>query len=122
MRPCSHCRLYQYNESKGEVTVGRDGKPMKRLGKVPCDSSLGCPKGHYSSPKHRDLTAQEESLLSLFYAVKATGGAVLNEDERSDECLAVLFSHLERINQARSSRDSATALANCLVQLRGAGK
>lgn len=118
-RDCDHCRTHQYDEATGEVTIGRDGEPMQRLGKVPCEASVGCAKGHWQKPTHRPLTAMEESMVSLYHASKATGGAILSEDERRDDVLALLFSYLERIYQARSVNDMASSMAATLVQLRG---
>lgn len=118
-RDCDHCRRFQYNEDDGEVTIGRDGQPMKRAGKTPCEASLGCPKGHWSQPKYRPLTRQEEMLVALYHSAKATGGAVLSEKERRDDVLALLFSYLERIHQARAVNDMASTMAATMVQMRG---
>lgn len=86
---------------------------------MPCDSSLGCAKGHYNDLKVRPLTWREQGLLDRFHASKATGGAILTEAERRDDCLARLFGYLERISQAKSARDSAAALANILAYAQG---
>jgi hypothetical protein len=118
-RSCESCRAYQYDEATGEVAENkRDGRPMERLGKVPCDSSLGCAKGHYSKPKYRPLTAQEEVIVRTYHASKASGGRMLTDAELSDECLAALFSHLERLHSARTSRDTAAAITHGLASLR----
>jgi hypothetical protein len=118
-RSCDHCRDFQYNEQDGEVTIGRDGEPMKRLGKTPCEARIGCAKGHWADLKFRRLTLAEESLVALFHASKATGGAMLSEDERRDDVLALLFSYLERIHQARNINDMASSMAATMVQIRG---
>ena len=117
-RSCDHCREWQYNESTGEVEEGRDGEPVPRRGKLPCDASIGCAKGHWSNPKIRRLTAAEEMLVTLYHASKATGGQVLNEHERADDVLVVLFAHLERIYQARNTSELASTMAATLAHMR----
>lgn len=91
--------------------MSKDGSPLKRPGKVPCEASIGCPKGHWANPKHRALTAAEESLVRLYHASVASGGAMLNEHERSDSVLAVLFSRLSIVFQAKHTSELATAVA-----------
>ena len=118
-RSCDHCRLWQYDEKSGEVEVGRDGNPAKRITRTPCEASLGCAKGHWATPKARALTKSEEMLVALYHASKATGGAVLNEHERNDNVLVLLFSYLERIHQARNTNELASTMAATMVRLKG---
>lgn len=118
-RNCEHCREWQYDEKTGEVEIGRDGEPVRRIGKVPCDASIGCPKGHWSAPKARALTESEDMLIALYHASKATGGAILNEHERTDNVLVLLFAYLERIHQARNTNEFASTMAATMVRLKG---
>lgn len=57
-------------------------------------------------------------LVTLYHASKATGGQVLNEHERADDVLVVLFAHLERIYQARNTSELASTMAATLAHMR----
>lgn len=118
-RDCDHCRAWQYDEATGKVEIGRDGKPVPRRGRLPCEASIECPKGHWTAPKGRRLTKQEEWAVSLYHSAKATGGAVMSPDERSCNVLALLFSHLERMHQARNTSELASIMTATMARLKG---
>lgn len=49
---CVTCRSYCLDFEKGQVYLGADGHPtpLPRGAKVPCETPLGCLKGHWSEP------------------------------------------------------------------------
>jgi len=119
-RPCGHCRQFQYDEKDGTPVESRDGKGyMPRLGKVPCEAAIGCKKGTWWAPTYRALTPAEESMVTLYYSSKATGGACLNVDEMSNDVLALLFGHLERLVQAKNSNGIASAVTSGIMAIKG---
>ena len=118
-RDCDHCRAWQYDEATGNVEDGRDNNPLPRRGKVPCDASIGCAKGHWSAPKGRKLTKSEEWAIALYHSAKATGGAILSQDERNCEILTLLFSYLERMHQAKNTSEMASMMTSAMVRLKG---
>ncbi|MFN9110312.1 MAG: hypothetical protein ACK5XN_09610 [Bacteroidota bacterium] len=93
-------------DDEGQI-VRRHGKLQRREGKTPCDSSLKCPKGHYS--ENPDLTAGEEAVLTLWRSQ-----STLTDAERKDDFLCGAFAALseqkERIDRVLASRAAAGRL------------
>ena len=77
-RDCKICLKYDFDESTGQMTRGRDGRPELRL--VDCGAAFhapcrnpakGCPKG---SPEHpKSLIAENELCLAHFLECEAIG-------------------------------------------------
>jgi hypothetical protein len=63
-----------------------------RVGKVPCELSVGCPKGHWKDKP--DLTKEQEATIKLFRASQATAGRCLTAAESQDYFLNWLFAEL----------------------------
>lgn len=85
-----------------------------RTGPVPCELSVGCPKGHWKDKP--DLTNAQAAVVSLFRAVQATSGRCLTEAERNDWFLTLVFAELYEVSE-RSSRMNAMASSNKLEAL-----
>jgi hypothetical protein len=93
-----------FDEETGEAIRSRDRKGYaERTGKTPCEASIGCAKGHYND--NPDLNAKQEAVISLYQASKVSGGAMLNEAERSDWWLLQTFAAMREIED-RVSRQS----------------
>lgn len=85
-------------DEHGEVVKGRSGLPDKRRGPVPCEETIGCPKGHWiDSP---DLKPGEEAVIDLYHSAKATGGRTLTEAEANDDFLMVAFARMAEIERS----------------------
>lgn len=65
--------------------MGRN--PEKRIGKTPCEASIGCPKGHYKD--RPDLDSGEEAVLVLWRSQES-----LTKAERQDDFLCGAFAAL----------------------------
>lgn len=92
------CRKFYFDEETGQPKKTRDGKGFElRKGKVPCESSVGCAKGHYNDKP--DLNVAQEAVIELYAASAVCGGAMLNDAERSDWWLLEAFSRLRSIDQ-----------------------
>lgn len=87
----------------------RHGKLQRREGKTACDSSLKCPKGHYSD--NPDLSPGEEAVLVLWRSQ-----STLTDAEKRDDFLCGAFAALteqkERIDRVISMR---AASGNLLI-------
>lgn len=64
---------------------------------MPCESSVGCAKGHYNQKP--DLNEAQEAVIELYAASVACGGSMLNEAERSDWWLMQAFGKLREIDE-----------------------
>ena len=101
-----------FNEETGEPVPKRGGKrgdfePRRTL--VPCETLAGCKKGHWK--QFPDLSPRQLATIDLYYAAKATGGAILNEKERSDWWLAETFGRMRELeDRAAEMRNDAMAL------------
>ena len=49
---CRTCRRYCMDHENGTLYIGPSGHPtpLPRNAKVPCETQIGCPKGHWSEP------------------------------------------------------------------------
>jgi hypothetical protein len=97
-----------FDEETGQPIKSRDGNGYAvRTHKVPCEASIGCAKGHYNDKP--DLNAYQEAVIELYNASRATGGAMLNEAERSDWWLMQAFGQMREIEEkvARNSLEAA---------------
>lgn len=94
-RSCDLCRKYYFDEETGEpVHDARTGKGfMLRRDKVPCETSIGCRKGHWKDKP--DLTTEESRVLSLYWASKATNGAALSVAHKRSRWLMGLLGRME---------------------------
>ena len=98
-----------FDEETGEPIKARsgDGYDLRR-GKTPCEASIGCAKGHYN--EQPDLNASQQSVIDLYHASRASGGAVLSEAERSDWWLAETFGKLYEIDERFKRRENQELL------------
>lgn len=96
-------------DEDGELVPKRFGKEgyEPRTTKVPCDLSIGCPKGHYST--NPDLNDNQRAVITLYRASIATGGRCLTDAERNDWFLTNVFAELQRADDDRRSRESHEA-------------
>lgn len=72
-----------------------------RIGKVPCETSIGCPKGHWKDKP--DLDSSQESVIRLFRSSQATSGRCLTTAETQDYFLNWVFAELYE-TEARITR------------------
>lgn len=72
--------------------VKRGNKPVPMRGPVACETSGGCPKGHWKNSP--DLTDNEEMVIHLFNASLSSGGQMLTDGERQSDFLLEAFSEL----------------------------
>lgn len=100
-RDCQHCRAFEYDEETGEVkqvvmiredgSEGEEPKP-RGGGKPPCETLVGCAKGHHQNPK--GLTPRERVIRQHLEDLRAVNrlpadaavarlAAVLDESERA---------------------------------------
>jgi hypothetical protein len=63
-----------------------------RVGKVPCETSIGCPKGHWKDKP--DLNRDQEAVIRLFRCSQATSGRCLTAVESKDYFLNWVFAEL----------------------------
>ena len=94
-------------DDDGRVVV-RNGVQEPRVGKVPCDSSIKCPKGHYSESP--DLTAGQYQVLALWRCPQ-----MLSDAEKNDDFLLGAFAALSEQEQvildAKRSHEIALQIA-----------
>lgn len=108
-RSCDLCRRVMFDEETGKPIQKRDKSGYaERTGKVPCESSLGCKKGHWQEKP--DLNPPQQGVLDLYHASIASGGACLSDDERSDWWLMQTFGKL-RMLEEQYKRQSLELLA-----------
>lgn len=48
---CNDCRRFATNHETGEVLFQQDGQPISRNLPALCETTVGCPKGHWNNPK-----------------------------------------------------------------------
>jgi hypothetical protein len=97
-RSCDLCRTYYFDEETGEPKKTRKGDGYElRKGKVPCEASIGCAKGHYNQLP--DLNDQQKAVIDLYEASKVSGGSMLNEAEKRDWWLLETFARLHEVDQ-----------------------
>lgn len=112
-RSCALCRVYYFDESTGMPERNRDGRGyMPRRGPVPCEASVGCPKGHWKDKP--DLSKAQQSIIDLFWACRS-GTARL---KRGDMWLSNLFGQFERAIE-RSRSEALIAITGRLTALGG---
>jgi hypothetical protein len=98
-RSCDLCKKIMFDEETGTPIKARSGEGFaKRIGKVPCESTIGCKKGHWKDAP--DLNAPQQGVIDLFHASMASGGACLSEDERSDWWLMQTFGKLRSLEES----------------------
>jgi hypothetical protein len=49
-RDCEHCKKWWYDEKTGEIHK-KNGRELPRPTPPPCESNVGCPKGHWKNQK-----------------------------------------------------------------------
>ena len=110
-RDCQHCRKYFYDEKTGEPRKSR-GKLLERIKPPPCETDDGCKKGHWKNQKK--VHVRDYALLNLYEAARATGGANLNERERSDGLCMHL---LAKVDQFYRNAEAAALRAQLTATL-----
>ena len=72
-RSCADCKIWQYDEKSVEIEIHppQSGGPVKRIGKVPCETVIGCPKG--SPTAGRELTFRNRDALAHYLECRAVG-------------------------------------------------
>jgi len=96
--------------------VERSGKQMPRRGPVPCETSIGCEKGHWKT--NPDLSPGEAIMIDLYQSSKATGGQSLNGAERDSDFLVECFSGFVEIEQIVEDKKHARDLNTMMARLR----
>jgi len=97
-----------------ESKPGSKTKYDARVGKVPCETSIGCKKGHWKDKP--DLNPSQEAVIDLFYSSRATGGAFLSRAERRDWWLLTIFARLQAISEA-NERSASSSLLSCITAM-----
>ena len=95
-RDCNHCQQWQYNEQTGEVEQWRD-QPLKRIGKPPCLTTAGCPKG--SPAAGYELTEANWLAFAHYKKCKAVGH--FPDDEIVARNALALHEIVKRVEQIR---------------------
>lgn len=111
-----------FDEETGLPVKSRPGSPHEydpRVGRVPCESSIGCKKGHWKDEP--DLNAAQANVIDLFWSSACSGGAFLSQRERADWWLMSLFGQLEAIRDANKRAASASMLGVMSGMVRGVG-
>lgn len=101
------CRKYHFIEDTGQVAKTSKGRLVERKGPTPCETPLGCAKGHW-----RDeivLTAQEERVIDAFWASRGAGG-VLTDEEKRHPIIRHVFARLAEIVEAKAHGDLIEAI------------
>ena len=77
-RPCETCRRFLHSDGPGgnRKIILRGGKPEPRHPRipVPCDTEVGCPKGHYL--KQKSLSPKNVRAYLAYKAARAAGVVV----------------------------------------------
>lgn len=68
------------------------GQPIKRVGPVPCEASLGCPKGHWRD--EIKLKPYQSAVIDLFFASRNHN--VLTKSEKRHPIIRHLFASFEQ--------------------------
>lgn len=104
-----------FDEETGQPIKSRDGKGYApRVSKVPCDASIGCAKGHYN--QNPDLNKNQEAVISLYLASRATGGACLNEAERNDWWLTETFGLLREVEERVNKNTMESLILGAMIR------
>ena len=61
-RDCEHCKKWWYDEKTGEIHK-KNGRELPRPCPPPCETSAGCPKGHWKEPK----TLNERNVMAYLH-------------------------------------------------------
>lgn len=117
-RSCDDCRKWYYDEETGEPRVSvRTGERLERLKESTLLCVMDkCPKGHYSKPI--ELSEADRQVVDLYRAAKATGGAVLNEEERRDNILKLVFGQLDVVFASAERAQLTQSLAAMVLRAR----
>ena len=87
----------------------------KRVGKVPCELSVGCPKGHWKDKP--DLTPQQLEAIKLYRASRATSGRCLTIAESQDYFLTWLFAELYEAEERMTSAKTSGAIEGLIAAI-----
>jgi hypothetical protein len=99
--------------------VERGGKKVARRGPVPCETQIGCPKGHWKDKP--ELTPGESMIIDLYQTSKATGGLSLNESERSSDFLLECFAGLSEVDSIVAEETRRREMETLAARLRRNG-
>ena len=100
-------------DEHGQVVERIPGIASKRRGDVPCDTHLGCPKGHWKEKP--DLTSHEALLVDLYTTSKATGGRVLTTGEARDPFILETFAMLAMVDDLVDKRRHEENISTILM-------
>ena len=67
-RDCTLCREWWYGPN-GKPLTDSQGRKRKRVGVVPCETQIGCPKGHYDNPI--DLSWKNQNAYTHYLECRA---------------------------------------------------
>lgn len=117
-RSCDDCRKWFYDEKTGKPRTSRDGSRLPRLK----ESTLACvadrcPKGHYSKPIQ--LSIADRVVLDLYRASRATGGAVLSDEERGDELLMLALGLIDNVVEQARLMQLSQSMAAIALSVKG---
>lgn len=90
---CEYCQEWLIDFDTGRPKERR-GKPQKRRGDPPC---WNCPKESPELAWRHELNRANWLNVERFLEVRATNGACLNDDERSDDYLMHLFAVIDML-------------------------
>lgn len=115
-RSCELCRLYMFDEKGAPIPkrFGKDGYES-RVGKTPCETSIGCPKGHWKD--RPDLTPEQKGVIDLFRSSLATGGRSLTVAESQDWFLTKIFADLLELNEKAKGDRMTNAVEQLAVAI-----
>lgn len=68
-RSCDSCRHWWYKQD-GTIARGATGNLLRRHGVVPCETMVGCPKGHHTN--QAGLSAKNEAAYRHYKECRAT--------------------------------------------------
>ena len=101
-RDCRHCEAWQYNEETGKVEVFH-GHKLRRRGKTPCRTFIGCPKGTPENPV--SLRWYNVAAYSHYTQCRATG--IFPEDSivrRNSGIISEVERQVERVENMQFRR------------------
>jgi hypothetical protein len=99
-------------DEKGIPVAKRFGEEgyEARVGKVQCETSLGCVKGHWKDKP--DLNTEQRGVIRLFRSCQATSGRCLTKAESKDYFLTWVFAELYEVAIQAQGNQTSRAIEN----------
>jgi hypothetical protein len=123
-RDCQHCREFVYDETSGEPRkIQGNCIPRVATTKPPCETQKGCHKGHWTNPI--EVKEYHMRTLRFYEAVRATSGACMTEQQRTDpfliSALVAIDGVVRHAEQVRMSNMVRGAVASTVSAFKGLG-